>query len=324
MLRKLLLGVSLATLVLSAPAFAQMSPLATTGPIPAFNKTGTGPDIKGISFFDGIVASGAKLYYMGERSSLYGWLIVKDGQMQMVYMTADRKSVLIGAMFTDSGELVTNHQVNAVAEKNKEIADILSGNAVQQIDVTRAAVTDGGVATVDSDPRVTASLRPATSMPALPVSPGERLMLDLQAASGVVLGQTQDAPELVMIVSPDCGYCKRTWDEMRDVVYAGKIKVRLVPIARDSATDETRKAAQLLRVSNPLEVWDAYVRGNKESLAGEPDSLAYRAIVGNRDITDRWNILGTPYLLYRNKDGKIKIVQGKPERMAAVLADLIR
>ena len=95
------------------------------------------------------------------------------------------------------------------------------------------------------------------------------------------------------------------------------------PISRDSVTDETAKAAVLLRAQEPYELWDRYVMGDTKALSTSPDPVAVRAVIGNREITDRWNILGTPYLIYRGQGGKIKIVQGKPERMSAVLADLI-
>ena len=320
---KQLLVLSAALLLAQTQASMAQLPLTTTEAVPAFSDSGRSPDIKGIPVFDKMIEAGAKLYYMGERSGLYGWLIVQGGQIQMVYMPPDRKSILIGALFTDSGELVTSHQIKALSAKNADVAKIMDGSAMQQIDITRANATEGGIASVDAAP-VQAEAGPPLVMPALPTTPGERLMSDLQAASGVVLGENQQAPELLMVVSPDCIHCKRSWAELRDVVKSGKLKVRLIPISRDSVSDETQKAAVLLRAPNSFETWDKYASGSAEVLAGTADPTAVRAIIANREITDRWNILGTPYLLYRSKDGKIKIVQGKPERMAAVLTDLIQ
>lgn len=331
MTRKILPCFALALLAFTAPAGAQgLVPVptptaASATPAPAFNAEAREPDVSGVPLFAQIKNSGGKLHFMGERSGLYGWLIVKDGQIQMVYMTPDRKSVLFGALFTDGGDLVTSHQINKLSEKNKEVAAIMAGTARQELDLTRAGVTEGGVASVPADPRVTnKNLTPPTAIPAIPASPGERLMMDMQASSSVVVGGGETAPELVMVVSPDCSYCKKTWAEMRDIVKAGKVRLRLVPISRDSSTDETRKAAALLRAPNPLEAWDGYASGRAEALGAPADEMALRAIIANREMTDRWNILGTPYLVYRSKDGKIKIVQGKPERMAAVFADLIQ
>jgi hypothetical protein len=39
-------------------------------------------------------------------------------------------------------------------------------------------------------------------------------------------------------------------------------------------------------------------------------------------MTDSWRIGTTPTLVYRGKDGKIKILQGEPDNADAVLNDL--
>ncbi len=315
---KALSGLALALLI-AQPAYAAPKVKVKLN----YTMKAKAPDISDIAFVKELIKNGGKYYYMGTRSGLNGFLLLKGGQVQMFYVPKDKKSVLVGAMFTRDGGVVTSQQVNELAKRNKEVAAIFDGSAQQNIDVIRAGVSEGGVAELPANPEAVKTAGEKKRMPLMTASPGERLIMDLKASSGVLLGNT-NAPELLMVVSPNCYFCKKTWDGLRKAVNNGKLQVRLIPIARNPQSDETRIAAQLLRSKEPLKAWEGYLAGNKNLLAGEPDKAAYRAIVANRTMTDRWNIIGTPYLVYRAKNKTIKIVQGKPERMAAVLADLIK
>jgi hypothetical protein len=88
--------------------------------------------------------------------------------------------------------------------------------------------------------------------------------------------------------------------------------------------EEANQAAQLLVSKNPLEAWDKYAGGDQKALDGAVDEIALKAVVANLNLVSKWNIKGYPYIVYRGKDGRIKIVQGRPERMAAILLDLHR
>ncbi len=309
----------------SASVLAQTPPSASASvPAPTkdlFTRNATPLDINNIPVLANLVKGGAKLYYLGKRSDLHGWFIVKDGQVQIIYVTNDGKTAIMGAMFTGEGEMVTSPQVAALSDVNKEIADLVNGTAKQQEDVTRVGSTPGGIASVPSGTGSTEKPAPG-SLPSVTLSPGERLLQDLQAAAGVSVGHNENA-QLMMVIDPNCSHCQATWRELREAVIANRVQVRLIPISNISA-DSTRIGAQLLQVPNPLEAWDKYVAGDKAALAGEPDSIRVQAINSNRLLIEKWNIQATPYLVYRAKDGRVKIVQGQPERMAAVLADLLK
>ncbi len=315
---RLLWVIGFCVFVLAGAAYAQTPTLAP----PSFDRSVTPPDINAVPILSNIVKSGAKLYYLGERSGLYGWLIVKDGQIQMIYVTADKKTALIGGMFTSEGENVTGPQIVTLAETSKEVADIISTPAKQQEDISRAGSTPGGIASVPGGNPITGGGNNVAAVPTVSLSPGERLMQDLQAAAGVTLGRNESA-EIIMVLSPSCPHCKTTWRELRESVMGNRLQVRLVPVTNDPKSDETRAGAQLLKVANPLDVWDRYANGDKNALAGEPEQIRIQAVLLNNQLIEKWNIRSTPYLVYRAKDGRIKIVQGKPERMAAVLSDLL-
>jgi len=77
-----------------------------------------------------------------------------------------------------------------------------------------------------------------------------------------------------------------------------------------------------LHVANPLDTWDKYVDGDRDQLKGTPDTNALIAIRGNHELVDSWNIKMTPYIIYRAKDGQVKIVQSEPEKPEAIVDDV--
>ncbi len=145
-------------------------------------------------------------------------------------------------------------------------------------------------------------------------------MKDLQNAAGVTIGSST-APLLMMVMDPNCPHCHATWKVLRDSVFKNTLQVRLIPIGAVSA-DSERAAAQLLHIADPLNGYDKYVAGDKTQLAGAPDPALTTAIRSNGTLIDSWHIQMTPYLLYRSKDGKVKIVQGEPEQVSAILNDI--
>ena len=314
----------------TAPAFAQQgifpqSEGAATPPAQLFTLGAKQPDIAAIPALQNLVKNGAKLYYMGERSEMPGWLIVKDGQIQMVYLSADRRTVIIGGMFTTQGDNVTSPQIQSLMQANADIKQLFTSSAEQQREIVQAGGAAGGATSVPSATAESgAKGSSAQAVPAgVSLSPGERLIQDMKAAAGVTVGQN-DQVELLMMVAPNCPNCKTTWKELREPVLAGKLQVRLVPVYNSLGDQEKNVAARLLKADKPFDVWDSYVSGDTKVLEGTPDPMAVRAVEANLNLVSKWNIQGYPYLVYRGRDGRVKIVQGRPERMAAVMLDLMR
>ena len=251
---------------------------------------------------------GAKFFLLGTHSGMTGWFILKDGQVQIIYATPDNKSAVIGALFGENGDNITGQQIASLVQGNKEVADLIS--AAQKEQATIAQVGSPSAAPASS----------TGSIPSAPMSPGERLIHDLSGAAGVVLGNAS-SPEILMVMDPHCPYCQATWKALRDVVAKGGLHLRLIPIAT-LETDNERAAAVLLGASDPLNAWDKYVSGDKAQLAGTPPAAAFLAVRANHTLTDNWKITDTPYLVYRAKDGKVKVVKGEPNDVVTVLRDL--
>jgi len=285
-----------------------------------FNRDAQPIDINSIPVLSNLVKNGAKLYYLGERSGLHGWFIMKDGQVQMIYVTGDKKTAIIGGMFTSDGENVTGPQIQALANVNKEVNELITYAGRQQEEIAKAGV-EGGFAAIPGGTQTDSSGKAGKGIiPAVSLSPGERLMQDLRAAAGVYLGKNERA-ELLVVIDPKNPRCLATWREMRKSVKEGLVQVKLIPAAV-SGSDGARIGALFLKAENPLENWNKYVDGDSSAFAGQPDELSVRAVEANSEMLKRWNIGATPYIVYRAKDGRVKIVQGEPQRMASILLDL--
>lgn len=311
-----LVGLSVALLMSSSamPAYAQLE-----SPIHLFDPNGKEPDIAKIPALSRLTSKGSKLYYLGQRSQIHGWLLMKNGALQMVYMSPDKQTVIVGALMSTRGENVTRAQVKYLMDKNPHIKKLLNKASDEKEAIDAAG--RGGMASVESNPAARTKKAGVNDIPEISLSPGERLIQDMQTAAGVDMGQ-YGQPTLYMIAAPSCPVCKATWNELRSPVAKGKVRVRMIPVYNNVGNGEIDQAATLLTSKDPFATWNKFVDGDASALDGGSDDLSVRGVRSNLQLVSRWNIQGYPYIVYRGKDGRIKIVQGKPDRMAAVLLDL--
>jgi thioredoxin-related protein len=312
-------------LIFSLPAFAapeKPSPVVIPDLKPEsqglYEVKGQPYDPSKIPLLADFIKQGGKFYYIGERSGLQGWFVLTSGGVQVVYLTPDQKTVLAGAMFAADGRNVSVSQMKDLWQAEKSLGDLLNQAGKQQVMAVQAGADKNGVASLDS-----ASVKaPASTLPSVSLSPGNRLMQDLEATAGSVVGTNDKAPLLYMIVSPTCPYCHGTWKELRDDVRKGNLRIKLILISGGEVAKLGMSAA-LLQAKDPMEAWDKYVEGDKTALLSiTPDEAHIRAAMANENLVNRWDIRVTPYLVYRAKDNKVKIIQGRPDRAAAILTDM--
>jgi len=322
---KVLLCCSL--LAVAAPAWAQRAdqepPVPPEGEKP-YTLAEIEPNPASVPFFDKIIKEGGKVFYYGDRSGLHGWLMVKDGHVQMAYSTRDDKTVLLGAMLTANGDNVTARQVVDLIERNQEAGDLIAGSMKQQGGPrAQASLPDTfGAASAPAPAPAPAPVSAAPKAPekAVSLSPGEQLLGELKAAGGVTLGKNPNV-EIVMVMDPSCPNCRETWRALQPHVMANEVQVRMVPV-HDLTIEDVRVAGLLLKVEDPLTAWNKYIAGDKSGFVGDPEAAQMQAIQSNRNLLDKWKIKATPYIVYRGKDGKVKIVVGKPAKIDELLADL--
>lgn len=241
-----------------------------------------------------VLRTGGKIYYLGKNYGLDGWFIVKDSQVQIAYATPDNKGIVAGGMFGSDGENVTTGQVGSLVASNDTLKEDL--------------------ARIGGD-------QPAAVAAAAALSPGEKLIKALTGEAASLVVGPSDKPELIMVMSPFCPHCHAAWKVLRDRVARGDLHVRLVPTTTSNSAHEIRAAATLLQDGN-FEVWDKFVGGDLARLDGTPSEASTKAVAANRVLADKWKIDMTPFLVYRGKDGKVKIIKGEPANLPALFADL--
>jgi hypothetical protein len=270
------------------------------------------------------IKGGVKAYYMGNQLGYNGWFLEKDNQIQLAYTTPDNHGLVIGVLFDNKSNNISSQQIKDLYDSNKEVnAFMMSLNAQQQksyLPTQTPQMQPAYNSAAGYNPSAGAAAPVAAASPILPVSPGERLIKALDNANGLNLG-AQSAPKLYMVADPNCPHCQATWKMLRSAIFSGKLQVRLVPIDAIDA-DSARASAQFLSNANPLDAWDKYVMGDHSQLAGTPTDIALAAVRLNHQLIDSWNIHSTPYMVYKAKDGQIKIIQGEPQQGADMIDDI--
>jgi thiol:disulfide interchange protein DsbG len=289
---------------------AATTPLIISGP-PQPVRSPTDPDPSTNHVLSEFMKTGVKVYFIGTQFGLNGWFLMKENQVQIAYTTLDNQNIIIGVLFNAQGDDVSSQQVKTLYDTNKEVNAYLTTMNAQQ-----SGAANGGFLT--PQPGIVPTAGTGSILP--PASPGERLIQTLDTASAVTFGSPL-APKIYIVADPNCPHCQAAWHSLRNAVFGGRLQVRLIPVDAVSP-DSQRPAALLLRSLDPLNAWDKYEAGDKTQLAGNPDTAALDNIRNNRAILDAWHIQVTPYMVYRARDGQVKIVQGEPEQANALVDDV--
>ncbi|MGB4102285.1 MAG: hypothetical protein WBK91_10325 [Alphaproteobacteria bacterium] len=269
-------------------------------------------DVKRLPIVRMLLDGGGELYYLGERSGLMGFFLYKAEQVQTLYLTADMQSVLVGGVYSPDGANVSSQQISEASNQNSQLAGLLMAAAEKQKEFEATSGLSKEVAEPESK----------SAMPkAAPLSPGERLHHDFLVTAGVIVGEA-DKPLLLMLVDPLCEHCRKTWKLLKPSVMSGALRIKLIPIGPENSERE-RMAAKFLNVKEPLKVWNKIEEDDYTVVEGTPTATELAHVRATMAMAQSWKINATPYLVYRGKDKKVKVVQGEPEKIDAVLADLI-
>jgi thiol:disulfide interchange protein DsbG len=276
----------LAAVIMSTQAMAQTD-LPKEPPLPAPLET--------------MAKEGAQLRYMGNEGGLDAWMAIQNGQEQYFYVTPDREFVLLGMLFDKSGKMITLQQVSKLQKSGDPVLDVLKAN----VSTPDASVTD-------QLPKTEGDIAKALK------TPSEQLFADVESSNWKALGK-DTAPVMYMFIDPQCPYCHEFMKTLRKDIEAGNVQVRMIPVG---FRDETRaQAALLLAVPNAQERWFRHLDGDKDALPVTP-GVNEQGVERNMAIMQSWKLNVTPLSMYRAKDGKIKIVQGRAKDLKALLADL--
>lgn len=243
-----------------------------------------------------LVDEGAQIRFLGKSHGFDSWLTVKNGQEQYFYVLPDGSAFVMGVLFDRKGQLVTVDQVQKLRSQGDTLLDTLAED------------------TAEAEAKAAAAATPEFK------TPSERLYYELENSNWVTLG-TSKAPVLYAFIDPQCPFCHDFVQALRSGNYLkdGKVQVRLIPVG---LRDETRaQAAFLLAAPNPEERFYKHLDGDKDALPARAD-ISEQGVQRNLALMQAWEFDVTPMVFYRSQDKTIKIVRGKPQDVAALIADL--
>ena len=245
-----------------------------------------------------LVTEGAQIRYLGREHGFDSWLTIKNGQEQYFYVLPDRSAFLSGILYDETGKLVTLRQLRKLREKSDPILDALMGENF------------AGMNKADTgDDESAYEFK----------TPAERLFADIEQSNWVPLG-APNAPAAYAFIDPQCPHCHSFIEDLKeDYITKGTVQIRIIPVG---FKDETRaQAAFLMAAPNPQERWFKHMGGDETALPAKSE-INQQGVQRNMAILQAWKFDVTPLIIYRGKDGGVKIIRGKPKDIKNFVSDL--
>lgn len=261
-----------------------------------------------------LVAEGAQIRYLGRENNLDGWVTIKQGQEQYFYVTPDQQSIMMGILFNAKGDVVTLRQVNELRKKEGPALDVLAGFP----DAVKSAAAP---ATADTPAVVPDFTSPKALMESANPSKSEQLYQAVSSANWLALGN-KDAPAIYSFIDPECPHCHDLIQDVRKSGYLekGLVQLRLLPVGLISE-ESLQEAAFLLAAPNATELLYQHLDGKKGVLLGDPN-INTQGVQRNMTLMQDWKFDVTPFSIYKDTTGKVKILRGRPNDLKKVVAEL--
>ncbi|KWU19092.1 hypothetical protein AS149_12660 [Burkholderia cenocepacia] len=141
----------------------------------------------------------------------------------------------------------------------------------------------------------------------------------IESAPAIIEGAKGSAVKstVYVIMDPNCIFCHLTWKALQPYEAAG-LQVRWIPVAFQQASS-TGKAAALLDSKDGEALLrkgeNSYVE-EKESIGIDPIAVSASAkakLDSNTKLMAEMGFRGTPTVLYKDKSGKLAVVEGMPK-----------
>lgn len=244
------------------------------------------------------VENGAQIRFMGRDKGFDSWIMFKNGQEQYFYVKPDGSAFVMGVLFDNKGEMITVDQVQRLQKSGDDLLDTLAGETL---------VTDGNS---KASAEKTFEFK----------TPAERLYHDIENSNWVPLGGKSGAPVLYSFIDPQCPHCHSFIEDIRkDYIEKGRVQLRMIPVG---FREETRsQAAFLMATPNPQERWFKHMDGDEDALPAKAE-INQQGVQRNLSVMQSWKLTVTPMIVYRGKDGSVKIVRGKPKDPKSLIADI--
>jgi len=340
----------LALIVAASLAALPALPAAAQGQNPLANREAQLPNV-----LSWLQTQGVKLTFLGEEGGLRGYLGESaNGKMQTFYVTPDGNHVVAGILFRTGGTNVTGVQIGEMRARFESAAkDIVSATvengpkpeapggatadapAPAKPEQPKGAESPGGKA--EAQPQADGKEAIVVPPPSGPVAGADgrasevwiskldraEFFKAVESAPFFEVGAVSAKPVLWMVADPQCPYCHKTWDHVRSLVYAKKLRVRILLIAGLKGSEP--KARELLSQPVPARMW---LDTNAGRTIGEPKTdqnseqwrKAGEFLDRNMQVAQRFGIERTPFLAYVGTDGNFYSSVGLPNDLDGFLA----
>jgi thiol:disulfide interchange protein DsbG len=258
-----------------------------------------------------MVAEGAQIRYLGRENGMDGWVTMKQGQPQYFYVTPDQQAILMGIMFNNKGDVITLRQVNELRGKEGPALDTLAGFP-SPVKPDTASRTETATPEFSAKALVEGATAPSKS---------DQLYEAVGTANWIEIGK-KDAPVLYSFIDPECPHCHDLLKDIRSSGYIeqGLLKLRIIPVGLISE-NSLKEAAFLLASSDPQTLLYKHLDGVPNVLLADP-SINTQGIQRNMSLMQDWKLDVTPFSVYKDASGKVKILRGRPNDLKKVVTEL--
>lgn len=277
-------------------------------------------DPSAVPALQNILKPGTQLHYIGDEHGLKGYFATNGNRGQVVYVTADGQASLIGALFTADGVSMSMLQLTRLRIAGFDPLPYLNGSGSLQTNNAAASNTPSAPA-INNMPATTSA---ATSTPAAATaqpSLGEQLLAEASRASWIAFGQPTGAA-LTVFMDPNCDHCHTFFKQLLPLTTQNKIYLRVIPISLVAPNKSGPEVINILSSTNPQQTWINKINGQDVPVLPNASPQAAAAMRINDQTFIRWQLPGTPYSVYKDRTGTVKVLFSEPENFAEFLKEI--
>ncbi len=268
-------------------------------------------DTSEVPALQNIVKPGTQLRYIGDEHGLKAYFATNGNRGQVVYVTPDGQASFIGAMFTADGVSMSMLQLTRLRIAGFDPLPYLNGaasNTPSVASLTPTVQTTPPVATAPAATQAQGSL-------------GEQLLADATKASWIAYGPPTAVP-LTVFMDPNCAHCHTFFKQLLPLAQQNKIYLRIVPVSVVDPQKSGPDVINILSSANPQELWTNKVNGQAVPTAAAPNPQAAAALRVNNSTFSRWQLPGTPYSVYKDRTGTVKVLYSEPTNIDDFLKEI--
>lgn len=134
----------------------------------------------------------------------------------------------------------------------------------------------------------------------------------LEKATWIAEGNPQAKRVVYVFVDTRCPYCHHLWKASQKWIKSGDVQVRNILVAVISP-DSLPEAASILDADDPAQAWqdnERHFGNNPKPDAHAGSKLSRQKIRANSMLMNALGFYGTPAAVYKDADGKIRVLHG--------------